>query len=217
MFVGHYAVSLWAKARDKGLPLWALLLAVQFVDVLWAVFVLVGIEHYRLVPGITQASPLDLYYMPYTHSLLGSLGWALLVFWIWFRWMRRSFGSAVLLGVAVFSHWVMDLLVHRPDLPLWDNSAKVGLGLWNHAPVSFSVEVGLLTLTMYLWYRASQGSAPLLRVVVLWILMVLSQVYSNFGPPPTDTTSYAIMAIGFYFFFAGLGRWCEPRPAAEPA
>jgi membrane-bound metal-dependent hydrolase YbcI (DUF457 family) len=116
MFVGHYAASFYLKAREPGIPLWVLLLAVQLIDVIWALLVLAGIEHLAMVPGITRASPLDLVYVPYTHSLVAALGWSLLASWLWYRLKGPGRGGvrpALLVGLAVFSHWIGDLLVHR--------------------------------------------------------------------------------------------------------
>src|SRR5260370_29501322 len=122
MFTGHYGPSFAANALDeeKRLPLWLLFIAVQFVDILWAIFVLLGIEKVRIVPGFTASSPLDLYYMPYTHILVGALDWSLLTFVVCqmvprLRGMRRG----AILAAAVFSHWILDLIVHRPDLSLY--------------------------------------------------------------------------------------------------
>ena len=218
MFVGHYAVSFWAKRRDRSIPLWVLFIAVQFVDVLWGIFVLTGVEHFRLVPRITEASPLDLYDMPYTHSLIAVLGWSLVVYGLYRRLGpgdRNSWRPAALVAFAVFSHWLLDLLVHRPDLPLWDDTIKVGLGLWYHAKVTFIVEVGALGVTMYLWYRAIRGSVPGWRLLVLFGILAASQAYSNFGPVAKSTTQFAAMCLGFYFGFALLSHWCDaPRVRA---
>ena len=127
MFVGHYGVSFAAKAADRSIPLWLLFVAVQFVDVLWGGLVLLGIERVRIVPGITASNPFDLYYMPYTHSLVASVLWAGGAV-IAYRFVQGWRGSALVVGAAVLSHWILDFVVHRPDLPLYDNTMKVGLG-----------------------------------------------------------------------------------------
>jgi membrane-bound metal-dependent hydrolase YbcI (DUF457 family) len=134
MFAGHYAASFALKRASPRIPLWLLFIAVQFIDVLWAVFILLGIEKARVVPGL-PGSPLDLYYMPYTHSLIGALAWATLAYGA-FRLLPSRFGVqratvALVLAVGVFSHYVLDLIVHRADMALWDNTAKIGLGLYN--------------------------------------------------------------------------------------
>lgn len=121
MFVGHYGVSFATKSRDASIPLWVLFVAVQFLDVLWAPLVILGIEKVRIVPGVTASNPLDLYYMPYTHSLVSALVWSGLAAAAYRLLARPTRGrTALLLGLAVFSHWIFDLVVHRPDLPLYD-------------------------------------------------------------------------------------------------
>src|SRR5437899_8983271 len=120
MFVGHYGISFAAKRLDKTIPLWVLFLAVQLLDLGWGVFVPLGIEKVRIVPGITASNPLDLYYMPYTHSLVAALAWsgfAFLCAKVFGSASLRAGRSALFLALAVLSHWLLDLLVHRPDLP----------------------------------------------------------------------------------------------------
>src|SRR5258707_8917495 len=120
MFVGHYGPSFAAKALKQSIPLWILFIAVQWVDVMWSVFVLMGIEKVRIVPGFTASNPLDLYYMPYTHSLVAAIGWSVLAAAV-YRVAAPSGTkrAAAVIGGAVFSHWVLDFVVHRPDLPLY--------------------------------------------------------------------------------------------------
>jgi hypothetical protein len=145
MFVGHYAASYGAKSLEQRVPLWVLFVAVQFLDVLWGIFVLLGIEKVRIVPGITATNPLDLYYMPFTHSLVAALLWSAIAAVAYHLWQGRTSGNrgVILVGAAVLSHWFLDFLVHRPDLPLWANQFKVGLGLWNHPGVAFGLEAAL--------------------------------------------------------------------------
>src|SRR5213075_2653334 len=151
MFVGHYGVSFAAKQAEPGLPLWVLFIAVQLLDVLWAPFVLLGIEKVRIVPGITASNPLDLYYMPYTHSLVAALLWSAGAFVVYRLAMPEGNTAALVVAGAVFSHWVLDFVVHRPDLPLYDNAAKVGLGLWNLPAVALGLEALLLSGAMWLY------------------------------------------------------------------
>ncbi len=151
MFVGHYGPSFAVKAVDKSIPLWLLFIAVQFVDVLWGIFVLLGIEKVRIVPGITSTNPLDLYYMPYTHSLVAAIVWSGIVD-VAYRFLPKvgSWAKGGLVAAAVLSHWVLDLLVHRPDLPLYDDAAKVGFGLWNYPVLAFLLEATLLFVGMFM-------------------------------------------------------------------
>jgi membrane-bound metal-dependent hydrolase YbcI (DUF457 family) len=126
MFVGHYGISFAAKKTTPSVSLATLFVAVQLLDVGWSLLVLLGVEKVRIVPGITATNPLDLYYMPYTHSLVAALLWsaAALALYRLVR-PRAPRGAALVVGAAVFSHWVLDFLVHRPDLPLYNDSAKV--------------------------------------------------------------------------------------------
>jgi hypothetical protein len=125
MFVGHYGVSFAAKELDQTIPLWLLFIAVQWLDVVWAPLVLLGVERVRIVPGITASNPLDLYYMPYTHSLVAALLWSAAAF-VFYRIVtgRKDAVAASVIAGAVFSHWVLDFVVHRPDL-----SGSNGIGI----------------------------------------------------------------------------------------
>jgi membrane-bound metal-dependent hydrolase YbcI (DUF457 family) len=115
-------------------------IAVQLIDVLWAIFVLLGIENVRIVSGFTATNPLDLYYMPYTHSLIGATVWAIAAGIVYYVFRKiDGWSAAAIVGVAVFSHWVLDWLVHRPDLPLYDNSLKVWSGTLEFPGVCLSV------------------------------------------------------------------------------
>src|SRR2546427_7096623 len=183
MFVVHYGVSYAAKKAEPAIPLWVLFIAVQLLDVLWAPLVLLGIEKARIVPGITATNPLDLYYMPYTHSLAAALLWAVGAFAVCrLVGPGKRASSALIVGAAVFSHWVLDLLVHRPDLPLYDNTAKVGLGLWNFPALALGLEVVLLFGGMWLYFRS--GAARRTAMVVFGLIMLGVQLYVFLGPPP---------------------------------
>lgn len=220
MFVGHYGVSFAAKRADPAIPLWLLFLAVQWLDVLWAPFVLLGVEKVRIVPGFTASNPLDLYYMPYTHSLLAALLWsagALLAYRLVVRSgnVRRA---SIILGLAVFSHWVLDLIVHRPDLPLYDNAAKVGLGLWNLPAIAFGLEAALLFGGMWLYLRATPTKR--LPMAIFGLVMLGIQAYVFFGPPPVSDKAIAWTALAAYAAFAVVAARLERagrRPTARAA
>src|SRR5450631_947376 len=147
MFVGHYGVSFAAKPVGNRVPLWVWFIAAQWLDVIWSVLVLMGIEKVRIVPGFTQANPLDLYYMPFTHGLPGSIVLSLVFGGIVVLFTAANRGATFLLVTAVsFSHWLLDLVVHTPDLPLYDNAAKVGFGSWRQVALSFPLELIVLGL-----------------------------------------------------------------------
>jgi membrane-bound metal-dependent hydrolase YbcI (DUF457 family) len=216
MFVGHYGVSFAAKRAEPTIPLWVLFLAVQLLDILWAPFVLVGIEKARIVPGFTASNPFDLYYMPYTHSLVGALLWSCaggLLYQIVTRPSRRR--ASVVIGLAVFSHWVLDVIVHRPDLPLYDNTAKVGLGLWNAPALAFGLEATLLLGGMWLGFRGRLTRFP--GTLVFGVLMFGVQAYVFFGPPPTSDRAFAWTALIAYAAFAIVIWWLQDRRPATGA
>lgn len=212
MFVGHYGVSFAAKSREPSIPLWVLFVAVQFLDVLWAVFVLLGIEKTRIVPGFTASNPFDLYYMPYTHSLVAAILWSCVAGALYRFAAPTSHGRAgVVVGVAVFSHWVLDLIVHVPDLPLYDNSMKVGFGLWNAPALAFGLEIVLLVAGMWLCLRGRLAQS--LATLAFGVLMFGVQAYVFFGPPPTSDQAFATTALVLYAAFAAAIWWLQDRRA----
>jgi hypothetical protein len=210
MFVGHYSAAFAAKRADRTIPLWTLFIAVQFLDVLWAPFVLLGLEKVRIVPGFTKASPLDLYYMPYTHSLVGAIVWSLL-FAGAYRLLARSASarSMVIVALAVFSHWVLDLLVHVHDLPLYDNAAKVGFGLWNAPGIELPLEALLLLGAIWWCYREQLSRA--VGTFAFGVIMVALQVYFFFAPPPPSDKAIAVTALASYIVLAAVIWWLQDR------
>src|SRR3989442_47290 len=215
MFVGHYGVSFAAKRGDRSIPLWTLFLAVQLLDVFWSVFVVAGLEKVRIAPGITASNPFDLYYMPYTHSLVAALLWSLAAY-VAYRAIRAfgaSHDAAAIVAVAVFSHWVLDFVVHRPDLPLYDNAAKVGLGLWNYPAPAFLLEVAALFGGMFLYLRSTTATTRLGRygIQVFGVVMLAVQAVVVFGPPPSSDRAAAVMALGSCILFAALAARLERR------
>jgi len=224
MFVGHYGVSYGAKAVEQRVPLWIFFVAVQFLDVLWAIFVLLGIEKVRIVPGITATNPLDLYYMPYTHGLPGALLCSVIAAVLYHVWIGRSDGGrgSVLVGVAVFSHWLLDLLVHRPDLPLWADRYKVGLSLWNYPVLAFTLEALALFAGTWLYLRSTRRTAKAgtAGFVLFGFGLLLVQAMTFFGSPPTSATAAAVTALVAYAGVAAVAAWLErkrnPHPTPSP-
>jgi len=210
MFVGHYGVSFAAKKGDASIPLWVLFLAVQLLDVAWAPLVLLGIEKVRIVPGVTATNPLDLYYMPYSHSLTSALLWSVAGFAVYRLAARHSTGKAALMvALAVFSHWVLDFVVHRPDLPLYDNSFKVGLGLWNLPVLAFGLEAALLLGGIWLYLGTAAMRRP--SMIAFGLAMLAIQAYAFFGPPPASDKAAAATALAAYAVFAAVVRLLEGR------
>jgi membrane-bound metal-dependent hydrolase YbcI (DUF457 family) len=210
MFVGHYGPSFAIKALRPAIPLWVLFIAVQLVDVAWALLVLLGVEKVRIVPGITASNPLDLYYMPYTHSLAAAVIWSVAVTVLVMLMPRLAPRSAAIwVGAAVFSHWVLDVLVHRPDLPIYDDTMKIGLGLWNFPTIALAIEVALLFggMVMYLRVTSPINAIGRFGLPVLGVVMVAIQSYVFFGPAPTSPSAAATTALVSYFVFAALAEW----------
>ena len=214
MFVGHYGVGFAAKRVDRGIPLWVLFIAVQLLDILWAPCVLLGIEKVRIIPGITATNPLDLYYMPYTHGLVAALFWSCaagLAWQVFARPARRR--QSVVVGCAVFSHWILDFAVHRPDLPLYDNSAKVGLGLWNAPALAFGLEAALLFGGIWLCLRGRLARS--LGALAFGIVMLAIQLYVFFGPTPPSDRAAASTGLVAYALFAAAIWWLHDRKPPE--
>jgi hypothetical protein len=213
MFIGHYGPALAAKAPVRAIPLWILFIAVQWLDVCWSALVLMGVEKVRIVPGFTEGSPLDLYYMPYTHGLIGSLilSFVFGAIALLFVHERRVAVVAVVAG-AVFSHWLLDLVVHMPDLPLFDNSAKVGFGLWRWLWISLPLELITLFGGAVIYVRAIPSKTRR-GDVWLWLFvaaMAAVELYGAFGPmPPTPAAEAetALTAYGVLAMLAGLVDW----------
>jgi hypothetical protein len=208
MFIGHYGPAFGAKAAVRTIPLWVFFLAVQWMDVVWSVLVLEDVEKVRIVPGYTQASALDLYYMPYTHGLAGSLALSLLFGAAASLFFRAKRGIVFLISAAaVFSHWILDLIVHKPDLWIYDD-VKVGFGLWRWVWISLPLELSVLWAGAWAYARyvpARRGGN-----VWLWVFvaaMTAAQIYADFGPEPASpkaAAQTALFAYGALALLAGL-------------
>ncbi|MDO8550274.1 MAG: metal-dependent hydrolase [Ignavibacteria bacterium] len=200
MFIGHFGVGLAAKKIDNKPSLGTLFLASQFIDLLWPFFLLLGIEKLEIYPGVSAFNPLDFVYYPYSHSLLGVLFWALLFGAIYFL-IKKNFKSALLLGILVLSHWILDLITHIPDLPLFPGiDTKVGFGLWNSVPLTIAVEGLIFIFGSYLYIKATKAENKR-GTFALWsllIFLVVIYVMNIIGPPPESAE-----AIGY----AGLSQW----------
>lgn len=203
MFVGHYAVGLAARPKTSRISLGTWFLAIQFLDLLWPIFLLLGWEHVRIAPGITKLNPLDFYDYPITHSLVGALGWSI-AFGIGYLFLARGRTDppgrrrgALLLGAGVFSHWVLDLVVHRPDLPILPDGPYVGLGLWNVPAAALLLETVLFALGAFLYLRATRAVDAIGRWG-LWSLLAflyVAWIASSVGPPPPGERQLAWFAM----------------------
>jgi membrane-bound metal-dependent hydrolase YbcI (DUF457 family) len=203
MFVGHYGPA--AAVAGPKINLWRGFIAVQFLDILWAPLVLAGVERVRIVPHFTAANHFDLYHMPYTHSLPMAALWSLAAA-LACRGLARKAGwaGAGLVGALVFSHWLLDFVVHKPDLLLWFGGEKVGLGLWDNRALSFGLEMTLYlgALAIYASRTAARGLAGRITLPLLAVVGAGLQVFGNWGPPPAGPHEAAITALVAYTVFA---------------
>jgi hypothetical protein len=202
MFVGHYSVAFAAKSEKNKIPLWVLFIAVQFLDYIWATLVLLGIEKLRVIKGFTAGSMLDSYFHPYSHSLPTALIWSAVAALgykaIWRA--NASNSAAVVVGLAVFSHWVLDFIAHPRDLPLYDNTMKVGLGMWDYRDPEFALEIALLAGGIVLYLTRNVMPAVRRKAVIgFGIALVVVQIGDTYVPrtPLTDKAT----AMGVWIFY----------------
>ncbi|HEX5340241.1 MAG TPA: hypothetical protein VFX47_05125 [Gammaproteobacteria bacterium] len=215
MFVGHYGVAFAARRIEKRIPLWLFFIAVQFVDILWCMFILLGIEKVRIAPGITAANPLDFYYFPYTHSLIGNIGWAGVAF-VLYRVSHRYKGSpkpALILALAVLSHWFLDLLVHTRDLDIINENFKVGFGLWNYPVIELILELAILFggLAYYLRGNIGLSKSRKIGMIVFAVILAGIQLVNTFAPAPTSVTAIGIAGLVMYGILALAAFFLEPH------
>jgi hypothetical protein len=200
MFLGHYGVAFAAKRVEPRVSLGTYAFAAQFLDELWPILLLVGAEHARIVPGLMPANPIDFVSYPISHSLLMAVVWGALIGGVYFA-IRRYRRGAIVLGLTVVSHWVLDVPMHRADLPLWPGSSMVvGWGAWRSIPLTLVLDVGTFLVGLVLYLRASRvrdrvGSWALWTLVALLLLVYLG---SMFGPPPATERALATSALALW-------------------
>ena len=193
MFLAHFGVGFGAKAAAPRVSLGSLFLAAQFIDLIWPTLLLLGIERVNIITDGTRHPPLDFVYYPFSHSLLAVIGWAALFAAVYFI-ARRSRIGAVVLGLAVVSHWLLDLVVHYPDLPLYPgDSPLLGFGIWSSPVISMALELSIFAAGMWLYLRSTRASDATGKWA-LWSLvamLLLTQIANAFGAPPPSSTAIA--------------------------
>jgi hypothetical protein len=199
MFIGHYAVALAAKPAARRAPLWALVLAVQWPDLLWPFLLLTGVEQVRIDPGNTAFTPLDFVHYPVSHSLVLDLMWGA-VLGAFFLWRLRDGRAALVLGASVASHWVLDWVSHRPDMPLWPGGPLVGLELWRSMPATVVTELLLLALGLFLYLRTTEAENRIGRWAFWGLIGFLCLSYAGnlLGPPPPSATMVAWVTLALW-------------------
>ncbi|AOP33226.1 hypothetical protein A0128_04800 [Leptospira tipperaryensis] len=224
MFIGHYSVALVLKKTVPKTPFWSLLVGVQFVDFLFMVFIMLGIEHMRLVPGFTASNPFDLYYMPYTHSLVAGVLWALFTFLGFYFYLKSEIGSyrwkvALAVALSVLSHFILDLPVHTPDLPIFsDSGPKLGFGLWNNLWLTVGIEAALTVLSFVYYFSGSkngEGFSGKWGMQILAGSFLLLIFINPFAPVPDNIYAFAIQALVLYTLIAYLGHRLDAKRIYE--
>jgi hypothetical protein len=200
MFIGHFAVGLGAKSLTPKVSLGTLFLSVQLVDLMWPTMLLLGVEHVKIAPGITAVTPLDFVHYPVTHSLLMVLVWGAL-FGLIYWFIKKDTRAAIILGSLVLSHWLLDLIAHRPDLPLYPGGdARLGFGLWNSWAGTIIVESLLFVAGLY-YYLKTTKAKDRIGTYAFWGLaafMAVTYVANLMGPPPPNEAAIA---------WAGHAQW----------
>ncbi len=210
MFIGHFALAMAAKKRDNRPSLGTYFLAAQFLDLLWPFFLITGVETVLIDPGNTAFTPLDFVSYPYSHSLVAAIFWGALFTLIYY--LIKRFGSAaLLLGLLVISHWLLDFITHRPDLPLGLNEeTKVGLGLWNQKELTIAIEFLLFGLSAYLYASSTKAVNKTGQYAWWGLLLFLAIIYvlNTFGDPPPDATAIGYVGLAQWLFIAW-GYWID--------
>ena len=205
MFIGHFAAGFAAKRAAPTVSLGTLFAACQLADLLWPMLVLAGIERFSIVPGITVVTPLDFEFYPYSHSLVALLGWGGLLA-LGYRLFRGRTAGVVLLTLAltVVSHWVLDAVTHRADVPVFLTGPHVGLELWSSRLLTMVVEASLFAAGIWMYVSATR---PVDRRGTIWLvaaIALLLAIYcaNLFSPPPPSVDAVAISALAMWLFVA---------------
>jgi hypothetical protein len=217
VFLGHYGLAFAAKRAAPRTSLGTLTFAAQWLDELWPLLLLAGVEQVRIVPGLMAASPLEFTHYPISHSLLAALGWGLLIGGL-YQLARRSPRAAVIVGALVVSHWVLDLVVHGPDLPLFPGGPRVGLGGWNSVALTNALEAVCYLGGLAIYLRATAAKDRVGRYA-LWALVVFQIVCyaaASLAPPPPNTRVLAISAL-FLWLFIPWAAWVDRHRTMKAA
>jgi membrane-bound metal-dependent hydrolase YbcI (DUF457 family) len=210
MFIGHFGLGFAAKKLDSKPSLGTAFLATQFIDLLWPFFLLAGIEKVAIEPGNTAFTPLNFISYPFSHSLAAVLIWAVLFGGVYYL-IRKDGKSALVLALLVVSHWLLDLLTHRPDLPLsFSEETKVGLGLWNQKAATIVVEMLIFSLGIYLYLQSTtaknnKGKYALWSLVVFFLVIYVMNIL---GDPPPDAEAIGYVGLAQWLFIAW-GYWVD--------
>ena len=215
MFIGHFAIALGAKKSAKKVSLGTLVIAVQFLDLLWPLLLIFGVEHFRIVPGITASSPFDFYDYPISHSLLMSIVWGLLIGGLYYI-VRRNTQGAMIIAACVVSHWILDFLTHRPDMPLTPGATSyIGLGLWNSVPATVIVEAILFLVGIILYVRTTKAVDAVGKYAFWLFVGFLAIMYAlSIGSVPPNEASIGWGGLSMWLFVPW-GYWIDRHRRVE--
>lgn len=210
MFIGHLALGFAAKRVTPRVSLAMLLLAAQWADTIWPVFLMLGIEQVRIDPGNTAFTPFDFVSYPYSHSLLALTLWGFVVGGA-YRGIAGGRRSVWVLSALVISHWLLDFLTHRPDMPVYPGGAKYGLGMWNMVPLTLTVEFAMFAVGLFLYERATRARDGIGRwgLVGLVAALVLAYVGSALSGPPPSVEAVAIAAFALVPVVTAWAWWVD--------
>jgi len=215
VFIGHFAVAFAAKKVAPKVSLGTLVFAAVFLDAVWPVLVLLGVERFRIVAGYTAINPFEFLHYPWSHSLLMTGVWAVL-FAIVYQTVKGDHAGAIWVGIAVASHWVLDCVVHRPDLPLYPGgSERLGLALWQSWLATFAVEGSMFAAAVVLYLRTTR-SRDRVGSIAWWPLIALLlalYVPSPWSPPPPSENAVAILGIIALAIFVPWAYWIDRHRA----
>jgi hypothetical protein len=211
MFVGHLALGLAAKPATPRVSLAVLLTASQLADILWPFFLAIGLEQVRIAPGITAFTPLDFVSYPYSHSLVMLVVWGL-VFGAIYRMVTGRNGRVfIVLAALVVSHWILDWISHRPDMPIYPGGPKFGLGLWNHVAATIIVEGIMFAAGIWIYVRATRARDAVGRwgFVSLMAFLAVLYVVNAISSPPPSVNAIVIMAIAGFTLLTAWSWWAD--------
>ena len=195
MFIGHFAVGFAAKRVAPRLSLGALFAAVALADIIWPVLVALGLEHVRIDPGNTAFTPLEFVSYPYSHSLVLLCLWGI-VFGLVCARIVHDRRMLVVAAVLVVSHWVLDWLTHRPDMPLYPGSIKLGVGLWNSIPATVAVELVMFTAGVWIYAHATRSRDAIgRRAFPAFVGFLLVAYLANIGSPPPSIGAIVVVGL----------------------
>jgi membrane-bound metal-dependent hydrolase YbcI (DUF457 family) len=211
MFIGHFALGFGAKKFAPQVSLGILFLASQLADIIWPNLLLLGIETLKIQPGATAMTPLDFSSYPYSHSLVALLLWSFIFSALYLALSRSGLKAAFVIAALVLSHWVLDVLTHRPDMPITlSESPKIGAGLWNFPIIAIPFELLLFGIGVWLYSRSTKpinrrGSIGFWALVLLLLTVYVANI---FGPPPPSTTAVVWSAQAMWLIIAW-GFWVD--------